>query len=143
MRISTKGIYALEIVADLAMHSTEDSWECLKNIANRRNLSEKYLERIMKGLKDNGVVVSVRGAYGGYCLAKNAEEITAYDVLAAVEDEMIPVSCLGEKGECDRNNGTCAVQEVWQQLWERIQNTTEKVTLQDIVDEVEKMNNET
>ena len=64
MRISTKGIYALEIVADLAMHSTEDSWESLKNIANRRNLSEKYLERIMKGLKDNGVVVSVRGAYG-------------------------------------------------------------------------------
>ena len=85
MRISTKGIYALEIVADLAMHSTEDSWESLKNIANRRNLSEKYLERIMKGLKDNGVVVSVRGAYGGYCLAKNAEEITAYDVLAALE----------------------------------------------------------
>ena len=67
MRISTKGIYALEIVADLAMHSTEDSWESLKNIANRRNLSEKYLERIMKGLKDNvkfggaGLVMSILG----------------------------------------------------------------------------------
>ncbi|MGN0404118.1 MAG: RrF2 family transcriptional regulator [Bariatricus sp.] len=143
MRISTKGIYALEIVADLAMHSTEDSWESLKNIANRRNLSEKYLERIMKGLKDKGIVVSIRGAYGGYCLAKKAEEITAYDVLSAVEDDMMPVSCPGEEREGDRNEGACPVQEVWQQLWERIQKTTEKVTLQDIVDEVEKVSKET
>ena len=63
MKISTKGRYALEIMTDLAMHSGPEQLESLKNIAGRRNLSEKYLERIIKALKDANLVQSVRGAY--------------------------------------------------------------------------------
>ena len=143
MKISTKGIYALEIVVDLAMHSTKDSWESLKNIANRRNLSEKYLERIVKRLKDKGIVTSIRGAHGGYYLAKEANEITAYEVLAAVENDLVLIPCLLDEGKCDGNIDTCRVQEVWYRLWERIQKTTKEVTLQSIVDEVEKISEET
>lgn len=75
MRISTKGIYALEIVADLAMHSTEDSWESLKNIANRRNLSEKYLERIMKGLKAMGSLSAYAGRMADTVLQKMRKKL--------------------------------------------------------------------
>lgn len=68
MKMSTRGQYALEIAVDLALHLMPDRLESLNDIAKRRNLSEKYLERIMKLLKEAGLVKSVRGAYGGYCL---------------------------------------------------------------------------
>ena len=72
MKISTKGRYALEIAADLAMHSDHEHRESLRNIARRRDLSEKYLERIVKMLCSAGIVSSARGVRGGYCLAKDA-----------------------------------------------------------------------
>ena len=64
MKMSTRGQYALEIAVDLALHLMPDRLESLNDIAKRRNLSEKYLERIMKLLKEAGLVKSVRGAYG-------------------------------------------------------------------------------
>mgnify|MGYP000733097994 CR=1 FL=1 len=70
MRISTKGTYALEIIVDLAMHSSEEHLEQLKNIAARRGLSEKYLERIVKAMKNENLILSTRGAMGGYRLAR-------------------------------------------------------------------------
>ena len=66
MKISTKGTYALEIIVDLAMHSEPDRLASLKDIAQRRQLSEKYLERIAGMLKKAGLISSTRGAYGGY-----------------------------------------------------------------------------
>ena len=66
MKMSTRGQYALEIAVDLALHLMPDRLESLNDIAKRRNLSEKYLERIMKLLKEAGLVKSGRGAYGGY-----------------------------------------------------------------------------
>lgn len=65
MRISTKGTYALEVIVDLAMHSSKDHLEQLKQIAKRRNLSEKYLERIVKAMKNAGLIQSTRGSMGG------------------------------------------------------------------------------
>lgn len=137
MKISTKGIYALEVVVDLAIHSNNESFESLKNIANRRNLSEKYLERIMKGLKENGVLNGARGAHGGYCLAKDMSQITALEVLNAVEGQMAPVECLIRETECGIEYNACPTREVWKQIWEGMREVTGKVTLQDIVKEVE------
>ena len=69
MKMSTRGQYALEIAVDLALHLMPDRLESLNDIAKRRNLSEKYLERIMKLLKEAGLVKSVRGAYGrNFCI---------------------------------------------------------------------------
>ena len=73
MKMSTRGQYALEIAVDLALHLMPDRLESLNDIAKRRNLSEKYLERIMKLLKEAGLVKSVRGAYGGYCRVAELE----------------------------------------------------------------------
>ena len=137
MRISTKGIYALEVVVDLAIHSSGESFESLKNIANRRNLSEKYLERIMKGLKENGVLNGARGARGGYCLAKDMSQITALEVLNAVEGQMAPVTCLIRETECGIELDACPTREAWKQIWEGIKEVTGKVTVRDRVEEVE------
>ena len=99
MKMSTRGQYALEIAVDLALHLMPDRLESLNDIAKRRNLSEKYLERIMKLLKEAGLVKSVRGAYGGYCLTKEPGEISVLEVLRAAEGQLAPVSCLVENTE--------------------------------------------
>ena len=74
MKISTKGIYAIEAMTDLAIHSGENM-ESIKNIATRRQLSEKYLEQIVAALRKRKLILSTRGVNGGYKLAKNAESI--------------------------------------------------------------------
>ena len=140
MRISTKGIYALEIVVDLAMHCGGGQLEKLKNIADRRTLSAKYLERIVKGLKDAGVISSVRGAYGGYCLAKKAADTNVREVLAAVEGELVPVACLTKETDCGIDCDACLTRGVWRRIWEAILETAEQVTVQDIIDEIGKNN---
>lgn len=138
MKISTKGIYALEVVVDLARHSSSESLESLKNIAGRRQLSEKYLERIVKGLKEHEIVQSVRGAYGGYCLAREASMITAKDVLLAVEGKLAPVDCLIHDSQCGMQFEDCSTREIWLRMWEGILEVTEGVTIRDIMDEAQK-----
>lgn len=136
MRISTKGIYALEIITDLAMHSGEESLESLKNIAGRRGLSEKYLERIVKGMKENKLVTSVRGARGGYCLARDASQISVKEVLMAAEGELAPVACLTKETDCGIDCESCPTRGVWGEIWEGILMTADSVSVQDIIDEV-------
>ncbi len=133
MKISTKGIYALEILTDLAMHSEADQPESLKNIAGRRLLSEKYLERIVKSLKDAGLISSVRGTYGGYCLSRAPGEIRVKDVLNAVEGELTPVECLTKETSCRIDCDSCPTRETWAQMWRYILRVTEEVTVEDIV----------
>ncbi|MDD3402754.1 MAG: Rrf2 family transcriptional regulator [Hespellia sp.] len=136
MKISTKGKYALEIIVDLAMHSDEEHLESLKNIAARRALSEKYLERIIKALKDAKLVRSVRGAYGGYCLAKSADKMTVTEVLNAVEGELAPVACLTQETDCGIDCDTCPTRDTWGQMWKQILSVTDSVTIADIVKEI-------
>ena len=132
MKVSTKGRYALEIAADLAMHSDSEHRESLKNIARRRGLSEKYLERIVKMLCRAGIVSSARGVRGGYCLAKDAREITLLEILEASEGELAPVPCLTQETDCDIECGQCPTREVWGEMWEIIKKTAGEVTVADL-----------
>ena len=136
MKMSTKGQYALEIMVDLALHLEPDRLESLNDIAKRRKLSEKYLERIMKLLKEAGLVKSVRGAYGGYSLTKEAGEISVLEVLRAAEGQMAPVSCLVEDIECGMNCDICSTKNTWGEMWEQILDTTADVTIADIAEAV-------
>ncbi|KMZ53478.1 RrF2 family transcriptional regulator [Dorea sp. D27] len=133
MKISTKGIYALEIAADLAMHSDPGHLESLKNIAERRKLSEKYLERIVKALKTAGIVSSVRGAQGGYCLAKDPEQLTVREVLEAVEGELVPVECLTKGSSCGIDCSLCPTKDTWGMLWDVMVSVADGVTVSEIV----------
>ena len=139
MKISTKGIYALEVVADLALHSDAAHLESLKNIAERRQLSEKYLERIVKALKDAHIIKSVRGAYGGYCMAKEPQQLTVREVLKAVEGELAPVDCLTQESSCGIDCRSCPTRDTWAALWQTIAGVADEVTVGDIVRAAEKI----
>lgn len=139
MKISTKGIYALEVMIDLAMHSTS-AVVSAKNISKRRNLSEKYLEQIIGLLRKGKIIKSKRGAGGGYSLIKDPNQITVKEILQLAERNLIPVECVqnAENVECQMNCELCAARLFWRGLWDRIEDVMEHVTLQMLVDETKK-----
>ena len=136
MKISTKGTYALEIVTDLALHTKNGQLASLNEIAKRRNLSEKYLERIIKSLKQHGIVKSTRGAKGGYSLAKEANQITVLDVLRAVEGELAPVACLTNQTNCRLDCGHCMTKDTWSGIWNEIIKVVKSTTIKDITTKI-------
>lgn len=94
MKLSTKGRYGLRAMIDIAVYSEKEPVPICK-IAERQSLSERYLEQLMSLLRKNGLIRSVRGAGGGYVLAKDASEISVGDVLRALEGSLEPVDCDG------------------------------------------------
>lgn len=141
MKISTKGIYAIEAMVDLALHS-KDGVESLKNIAERRSISDKYLEQIIGALRKEGLVVSIRGAGGGYRLSKPSNEINILEILQAVESNLVPMECLYQKTDCGINSDTCATKQFWGNLWNEMSTVINQVTLKDLVQESEKFQQE-
>ncbi|ROR28589.1 BadM/Rrf2 family transcriptional regulator [Mobilisporobacter senegalensis] len=137
MKISTKGIYAIEAMLDLAMYS-KNGVESLKNIAERRAMSDKYLEQIIGALRKSDLVSSVRGAGGGYQLARAPEEITVLEILQSVENNLLPMECLVDEAECENNINKCAMRSFWKRIWDEIHQITDKITLKDLMDESEK-----
>lgn len=133
MKISTKGIYAIEMMTDLAIHST-DRVESIKNIAERRKLSEKYLEQIVSALKKAHLIESTRGASGGYRLAKSPDSIRIYDILAATERNLVPLECLQTPTECGINCEKCATRGMWSKMWLEMKEVMDEVTLEQIVE---------
>ncbi len=131
MKISTKGRYALRILLDLAEHSGVSNVS-VRQIAERQNISEKYLEGIIAKLHHSGLVQSVRGKYGGYRLAKAAEEYTMFEILSATEDSMAIVACL-DSNNCTRGE-ECSTVAFWCQLQNYVHNYLKNVTLQNIID---------
>ena len=98
MKISTKRRYGLRLMTDLAVYHDQGLIP-LKEIAARQEISEKYLEQIMMQLNRSGLVRSVRGAQGGYMLAKTPEDITVGAVLRVLEGSLCPVDCVDGAGE--------------------------------------------
>lgn len=134
MKISTKGRYALEAVLDLAVYS-QGELESLNNISERLNISKNYLEQIFSILRKKEIVASVRGAQGGYRLARSAKEVTAGEVIRAVEGPLSPVSCIDE-GKCNHpcnDYNTCITRELWQKMMDEINRAADSVTIDDLV----------
>ena len=139
MKLSTKGRYGLRALIDLALYS-ETEPVSINTIAERQGLSERYLEQLMALLKKNGIVKSIRGASGGYSLAKPASEISVGDILRALEGNLEPVDCGGLNPEegCSAS-GTCVTKYVWQRINESITNTVDEIMLDQILAESHKM----
>ena len=129
MKISTKGIYALEAMIELASRNT--ACVSIRDIADARNCSVKYLEQIFKQLKKAQLLISIRGKDGGYQIAKDPEEITAKDIILAVEEKLDPVVCLSHT--CTRS-GICRTQPVRMGMQEQIYKVLESKTLKYLTD---------
>ena len=141
MQISTKGRYALRLMLDLAVHNTGELVK-IKDISARENISEKYLEQIISSLKKAGYVKSLRGAQGGYMLAREPETYTVGTILRLTEGSMKPEACLeDEPNQCSRA-GECVTLRLWKMLDEAIEGVLDKVTLQDLKDWYEEMGND-
>lgn len=132
MNISTKGQYGLEALLDLAVHG-DGGHINIKSIAERQNLSEKYLEQIFSVLKRNGIVTSIRGAQGGYALAKRPEDITVREVLNALEGPLSPVACVveGQHTSCDRYD-FCVTRTFWSKIMQELNRVTGEISLLDL-----------
>jgi len=140
MKISTKGRYALRLMLDLALNNTGEYIK-IKNISERQEISEKYLEQIVTSLSRASYVKSVRGAQGGYKLAKNPEEYTVGMILRLTEGSLAPVACLDDDTECNKIDD-CVTIEIWKQLDTAIKGVVDRITLQDLVNwQMQKVNN--
>lgn len=131
MKISTKGRYALRLMIDLAEHD-EDGFVSLKDIAQRQEISVKYLEQIVTILCKIGFLKSLRGSQGGYKLAKAPKDYTVGDILRITEGELAPVACLeDEKNQCQRYS-KCQTIDFWQGLYDTVNKYVDSVTLADL-----------
>lgn len=133
MKISTRGRYALEAVLDMALH-VSDGHESLKNISDRTGISENYLEQIFAVLRKKGIVESVRGAQGGYKLTRPPEEITAGEVICALEGPLAPVSCLlMEDGEHCGMPSNCATKLLWKKIMDELNAVADSCSISDLM----------
>ena len=141
MKLSTKGRYGLRALIDLAVHSSDGTPVSITSISDRQDLSERYLEQLMAMLKKAGLVRSVRGAGGGYVLAREAEEISVGDVLRALEGKLDPVDCAGlDPGGVCQAADSCVTKYVWKRINESINRTVDEIRLDQLVEESRKKN---
>lgn len=133
--ISTRGRYALRILLDLAEHQGESDYLPLKEVAERQEISEKYLESIVKSLVQAKILKGSRGKGGGYRLMKSPKECTLGSVLRLTEGDLAPVSCL-EEGvvNCERAS-ECPTLPTWMRLNSLIQQFLDSVSLADLMEE--------
>ena len=132
MMISTKGRYALRVMVDMAEHQAE-GYLPLKEIAERQDISEKYLESILKVLVKHKFLTGLRGKSGGYRLTKTPGEYTVGNILRLTEGSLAPVACLGQNPvECPRMV-ECRTLPMWRKLNTMINDYFDGITLADLV----------
>lgn len=132
MIASTKGRYALRVMADMAEFAKDGEFIALKDIAAREEISEKYLEAIMKLLVEKKLVLGHRGKGGGYRLVRSPEEYSVGEILRAAEGDIAPVACLAPGADkCDRVD-TCKTIAVWRKLDTIISDYLDGIKLTDL-----------
>ena len=132
MKISTKGRYALRLMIDLANNADGNPIR-VKDIAERKNISDKYLEQIISVLNRAGFVRSVRGPQGGYMLKKNPEDYTVGMILRLTEGSLAPVACVEEDvTDCERQSG-CVTYLLWRKINDAVNDVVDTITLKDLV----------
>ena len=122
------------MLIDLAEHK-ESGYISLKDVAKRQQISKKYLEQIIPIFNHTGMLLTNRGAQGGYKLARTPDKYTVAEILRLTEGSIAPVACLDqEPNECERS-AECVTLPIWQGLYDVIKEYLEGITLQDILDQ--------
>ena len=133
MKLSTRGRYGIHAMYDLAVHYG-DGPQSIKCIAERQNVPEAYLEQLIAMLRRAKLVISNRGAQGGYRLAREPREITVGDVLRALEGGLNLVDCLDEEDACGKSCA-CPSRIVWMKIRDGLNQVVDGITLQDMINE--------
>ncbi|ASN80157.1 MULTISPECIES: RrF2 family transcriptional regulator [Deinococcus] len=136
MWVSTKAQYGLRALIEIGRRP--DGAVPLKDVAERQGISQHYLEQIASNLRRAGFIKSIRGAHGGYRLARPARDINAYDVVTAMEGSIAPVSCVEDNHVCDQQN-VCGTQHLWQRVDTALRDVLGGTTLADLIEESDRM----
>ena len=132
MNVTTRGRYALRVMLDLAQHGGS-GFVSLKTVAERQDISMKYLEAIVCELKKAGLLESGRGKEGGYRLSRAPEGYSVGEILRVLEDNLAPVACI-KAGSVDcAHAGECMTLPMWRELDELTNAYLESITLQDLI----------
>ena len=132
MMISTKGRYALRVMLDMAEHGGSE-WHRLSDVAQRQQLSKKYLESIISVLSKAGLVDGLRGKGGGYRLNRPVADYSVGQILRLTEGSLAPVTCLeGDENTCPRA-GHCTTLPMWEKLDTIINDYLDSVSLADLL----------
>ena len=132
MKLSTRTRYAVRAIIELAQNGNNKPLQ-LKIIAQRQDISVKYLEQLMAILRSSGFVRSIRGSKGGYMLAKAPNQIKLNEVLHRLEGTVTTVECVENEDYCLRS-ADCASRYLWMQVEQAVEKVLEAITLQDLVD---------
>ncbi len=132
MRLSTRSRYGLRALTALAAHELAEG-RCAREIADEEELSKKYLESILAQLRTAGFVRSVRGAHGGYVLARDPKDVTVADVIRVLEGTLAFVECVDDAEYCQRSKG-CVTRYIWVEAEKALTDCFEGITIQSLVD---------
>ncbi len=130
--ISTRARYALRVLIDLAQNQ-EDNFVPLKEIAMRQEISEKYLENILKTLVKGKILKGLRGKGGGYMLTRQPEEYTVGEIIELTDGPLSPVACLMPDAEACRRRDTCITLPLWEKFDSLIHDFFYNITLYDLI----------
>ncbi|MDS1029132.1 Rrf2 family transcriptional regulator [Bacillota bacterium LX-D] len=133
MKLSTKGRYGLRALVDLASYKSKGP-VATRVIAERQGISERYLEQLLVSLKQAGLVKSVRGAQGGYILAREPKDIKVGEIIRILEGPIAPVECVSEINpeDCVRSE-TCITKNIWSKLRDAMVEVLDSYTLEDLL----------
>jgi len=132
MWVSTKAQYGLRALVEIGLRGPEPV--PLKEVAKAQEISQHYLEQIAAALRRAGFIRSVRGARGGYRLARSPEEINALEVVEALEGSLSPVGCIEDPGSCE-HEGQCSTEQLWRRVDLAIREVLGSTNLQHLIDE--------
>lgn len=133
MKLSSRTRYGMRAMLELALEFGNKPLQ-IKMIADREDISNKYLEQLIAMLKSSGLVRSIRGPRGGYMLAKPPSEILLKDIFTTLEGPITTVECLEHAEFCPRCTD-CATRQIWGEIQGAITAVLESRTLQDLVDQ--------
>jgi Rrf2 family cysteine metabolism transcriptional repressor len=139
MKLSTKGRYGLRAMLELA-YNAEEGPRTIHAIAEKQEISERYLEQLLIPLKQSGLVKSVRGSQGGYILGRAPQEISVGDIVRVLEGPLSPVDCVSEQNPDDcKRAGICVTRPIWTKVRDCIAEVLDSYSLQDLVNEARLM----
>lgn len=143
MKVSTKSRYAVAAMVDLAQHYGEGP-VALRGVAERQQVSEHYLEQLMSSLRRAGLVRSLRGAQGGYELAREPAQVSVGEIVRAMEGPIAPVDCLlADRSTTNPYCGKtirCIRRDIWRKMGDSIKATLDAISLQSLCEDTERMN---
>ena len=134
MNFTAKEDYGIRAVVDIALHRGDSPVQA-REIAERQGIPEQFLEQVLATLRRAGIIRSIRGAGGGYDLARGACQIKVGEILRTLSGPLVPIRCVGEL-DLDRceQEGSCGVTDLWRRVKLAISDVVDTTSVQDIAD---------